>query len=121
ERFRFYSGAEDQLPDPDLEALPHNGVGNTPYYRGTAYLVFPNDDLTDTQGRIPTYEVEGVVSATFIPSGASVVTDTGFYTGTATSLSAGTGSPWTIHVALDGSGALSPDGIFAAAGRTGAP
>ena len=64
ERFRFYSGAEDQLPDPDLEALPHNGVGNTPYYRGTAYLVFPNDDLTDTQGRIPTYEVEGVAKAT---------------------------------------------------------
>lgn len=58
ERFRFYTGAEDQLPDPDLEAI--HGVGNTPYYRGTAYLVFPNDDLTDTQGRIPTYEVEGV-------------------------------------------------------------
>lgn len=58
DRFRFYTGAEDQLPDPDLEAL--NGVGNTPYYRGTAYLVFPNDDLTDNQGRIPTYEVEGV-------------------------------------------------------------
>lgn len=60
ERFRFYTGSETQVADPDLEALPHNGVGNTPYYRGTAYLVFPNDDLTDTQGRIPTYEVEGV-------------------------------------------------------------
>lgn len=57
-RFRFYPGSEAQLPDPDLEALPRNGVGNTPTYRGTAYLVFPRDDLTDSRGQIPTYEVE---------------------------------------------------------------
>lgn len=61
QRFTFYAGTEDQMPDPDLEALPHNGVGNTPAYRGTSYLVFPRYDLTDQQARIPTFEVEAVV------------------------------------------------------------
>jgi hypothetical protein len=66
-RFRFYSGAQDQLPDPDLEALPGNGVGNTAYYRGTSYLVFPNFDVTDLAGRIPTIEVEAVKTGTEVP------------------------------------------------------
>jgi hypothetical protein len=66
--FRFYSGAEDQLPDPDLEALPHNGVGNTPHYRGTSYIVWPNADLTDRVGRIPTIEVEGTRGSVTGPS-----------------------------------------------------
>lgn len=56
EKFRFYTGAEDQLPDPALEAL--HGVGNTPYYRGTAYMVFPQYDLTDFGETVPTYRVE---------------------------------------------------------------
>jgi hypothetical protein len=58
QRMRVYLGTDDQLPDPDLEAFPLNGVGNTPAYRGTAYFVMVNDDLTDFGGRIPTYEVE---------------------------------------------------------------
>lgn len=56
QKFRFYDGAEDQLPDPDLEAI--HGVGNAPYYRGTAYVVFPNFDLTDYREAIPTYRWE---------------------------------------------------------------
>src|SRR5690606_3714000 len=120
ERFRFYTGAEDQLPDPGLEAI--HGVGNTPYYRGTAYLVFPNDDLTDTQGRIPTYEVEGVTSASFLPTGVSVLTDTAAcYFGAAQSLTLGAGGPWQVDFALDYSGSLSRDGIYCAAGRGTAP
>lgn len=59
-RMRFYDGGEAQLPDPDLEAMPHNGVGNTPAYRGTSYFVIIRDDLTDRRGSIPTYEVEVV-------------------------------------------------------------
>ena len=62
-KFRFYDGSEDQLPDPALEAL--HGVGEAPYYRGTAYLVFPNFDLTDTGERVPTFRVEVAASATF--------------------------------------------------------
>lgn len=55
-RFRFYDGNETQLPDPALEAL--HGIGNTPYYRGTAYMVFPQYDLTDFGETVPTYRVE---------------------------------------------------------------
>lgn len=64
QKFRFYDGAEDQLPDPALESI--HGVGNAPYYRGTAYVVFPNFDLTDYREAIPTYrwEVAKSVSTT---------------------------------------------------------
>lgn len=63
-KFRFYDGADDQLPDPALEAL--HGTGNAPYYRGTAYLVFPQYDLTDFGETVPPYRVEvaTVVEAT---------------------------------------------------------
>lgn len=55
-KFRFYDGSDDQLPDPALEAL--YGTGNAPYYRGTAYLVFPQYDLTDFGETVPPYRVE---------------------------------------------------------------
>ena len=35
---RLHVGSEDQTPDPFIEA--HLGAGNTPAYRGTAYIVF---------------------------------------------------------------------------------
>lgn len=60
ERFRFYDGSETQLPDPALEAL--HGAGNAPYYRGTAYMVFPQYDLTDFGETVPTYRVEVAAS-----------------------------------------------------------
>ena len=44
--FRFYDGAEDQLPDPAIEAI-YTDPTDAPYYRGTAYMVFPQRDLTD--------------------------------------------------------------------------
>ncbi|MFT6104116.1 MAG: hypothetical protein ACJA1E_000531, partial [Paracoccaceae bacterium] len=34
---RVYSGAQDQLPDPKIEAV--EGTGNAPAYRGVAYVV----------------------------------------------------------------------------------
>lgn len=56
QKFRLYLGGEDQLPDPDLEVI--KGAGNVSAYRGTAYIVFPNFDLTDYRERIPTYRFE---------------------------------------------------------------
>jgi len=53
---RIYYGGEDQLPDPDLEAVW--GVGDTPYFRGLAYIVWVNKDLTDIGGAIPEYRFE---------------------------------------------------------------
>lgn len=56
QKFRFYDGSETQLPDPDLETI--HGVAEAPYYRGTAYVVFPNFDLTDYREAIPVYRWE---------------------------------------------------------------
>lgn len=53
-RVRFYTGDEAQLPDPTFESIV--GSGNQPAYRGTAYMVVTNDNLTKTGGRIPNYE-----------------------------------------------------------------
>ncbi|MGH8083879.1 MAG: phage tail protein [Lysobacter sp.] len=59
-RARFYLGTEDQLPDAALEAI--HGVGNTPYYRGTAYIVVEDDDVTDTRGACAQYQFEVVAA-----------------------------------------------------------
>src|SRR5690606_24027871 len=55
-RFTLYLGDEDQLPDSHLEA--YMGVGNVNAYRGTAYIVFPDFDLTDYGDRIPSFRYE---------------------------------------------------------------
>lgn len=52
----LYLGTETQNPDPELET--ETGVGTTPSYRGLAYIVFNNYDLTDFLGAIPTYHFE---------------------------------------------------------------
>lgn len=45
---RFYGGSHGQMPDPDLEAI--YGVGNTPAFRGRAYMVLSREDVTDQRG-----------------------------------------------------------------------
>lgn len=54
--FVFYSGSEDQLPDPTIEAA--KGVGEVPAYRGTAYVVFTDLPLADYGNRIPNFSFE---------------------------------------------------------------
>lgn len=71
ERFTLYLGDEDQLPDPDLEA--YKGAGNVNAYRGTAYIVFPNFDLTDRRESIPDFRFEVVSSAVFHPPVAALI------------------------------------------------
>lgn len=56
EGIRIYTGEESQLPDPDLEA--HWGVGDTPAFRGLAYVVWVGKDLTDFGGAIPQFRFE---------------------------------------------------------------
>lgn len=63
EMFRLYLGTDDQLPDSELEAI--HGVGNTPAFRGTAYIVFPNRNLTTRGGSVPNYRFEVSNSGTF--------------------------------------------------------
>lgn len=56
--FRLYLGGWDQMPSPDLQAIW--GMQNVPAYRGTAYMVALNEDLTDQGAAVPQwlFEVE---------------------------------------------------------------
>lgn len=56
--FRLYLGGWSQMPDPTLQSIW--GAGNVPAYRGTAYIVAINEDLTDQGGMVPQwlFEVE---------------------------------------------------------------
>lgn len=110
-RFRFYDGSETQLPDPDLEALPRNGVGNTPAYRGTSYFVMVRDDLTDSRGQIPTYEVEVVKAGAVASSPVALVTNRNFYSGAPGDLQLADLIGWQTGTISVG---VSPSGLYAA-------
>lgn len=73
EKVTFYFGAEDQNPDPTLEAI--TGVGNTPSYRGICYAVFRDFNRSEFGDAIPTFE--WVV----VSEGTSVITPTDFEPG----------------------------------------
>jgi hypothetical protein len=73
EKARLFLGTYDQLASPDLEAI--HGAGTTPSYRGTAYHVMADEDLTDMRGAIPQwiYEIASACSyerQVFTSSGA---------------------------------------------------
>jgi hypothetical protein len=53
---RLHVGSEDQAPDPFIEA--HLGAGNTPAYRGTAYIVFERLALEPFGNRLPQLSFE---------------------------------------------------------------
>lgn len=56
--FRLYLGAWSQMPDPTLQSIW--GAGSVPAYRGTAYMVAIDEDLTELGGSVPQwlFEVE---------------------------------------------------------------
>ncbi|MCV6576262.1 MAG: glycoside hydrolase/phage tail family protein [Cohaesibacter sp.] len=55
--FRFYHGADDQIPDSLIESV--EGAGNVPAYRGLSYIVFERMELSKFGNRIPqlTFEI----------------------------------------------------------------
>lgn len=53
---RLYLGGWSQTVDPTLESIW--GAGTVPAYRGTAYIVVIDDDLTDMGGAVPQYQFE---------------------------------------------------------------
>ncbi len=53
---RVYKGSEDQLPDPKIEAV--NGAGKAPAYRGIAYVVLEDLDVTRFGNRVPLFNFE---------------------------------------------------------------
>ncbi|WP_370241330.1 baseplate multidomain protein megatron [Pararhodobacter marinus] len=58
---RVYTGTDDQLPDPKIEAV--EGLGNAPAYRGTAYVVIEDLDLGPFGNRLPNFVFEVVRGA----------------------------------------------------------
>ncbi len=115
-RFKLYLGGEDQLPSPDLEAFL--GAGNAPTYRGRAYIVFPNNDLTDRRESIPVYrfEVASVVSESFTPS---LIADDKVLTGAGDNLQETRSVGWTGISARSLS--ISRDGRYVAGGKAVSP
>lgn len=61
----LYFGGEDQLPDPTLQMI--FGVDEVPAHRGSVYMVFIEEDLTDRRGSIPQYRFEVAGVAEIIP------------------------------------------------------
>jgi len=55
---RVYPGSEHQAADPKIAAV--EGAGNAPTYRGTAYVVFEDLDLTPFGNRVPQFTFEVV-------------------------------------------------------------
>ena len=53
---RIYPGSETQLPDPKIEAV--EGAGQAPAYRGIAYVVIENLDLSAYGNRVPQFSFE---------------------------------------------------------------
>ena len=55
ETYRLYTGSWGQMPDSVLQSQQEMDI---PAYRGTAYLVANNEDLTDFGGAIPQWQFE---------------------------------------------------------------
>ncbi|SEQ64169.1 baseplate multidomain protein megatron [Thalassovita taeanensis] len=53
---RVYPGSRTQLPDPKIEAV--EGAGQVPAYRGTAYAVLEDLDLSQFGNRVPQFTFE---------------------------------------------------------------
>lgn len=53
---QVYKGTRDQVPDPKIEAV--EGAGNVPAYRGTAYVVIEDLDISQFGNRVPQFSFE---------------------------------------------------------------
>jgi hypothetical protein len=85
---RVYTGSESQLPDPRIEAV--EGAGRAPAFRGIAYVVIEDLDLTPFGNRVPQFSFEvvrraqpgGQMDATEVPDlvrGVALIPGTGEY------------------------------------------
>ena len=59
--FKFYTGSEDQLPDPTLQAI--HGIENTPAYLGEAFVMFYRFNLSNYGNRIPNFRIITITDA----------------------------------------------------------
>ncbi|GLQ34062.1 phage host specificity protein [Amylibacter marinus] len=71
--YTVYTGSADQQPDPTISA--HEGIENTPAFRGTAYIVFDEMQLEQFGNRIPQLNFEVFRRAEPLDVDAEVATD----------------------------------------------
>jgi hypothetical protein len=71
--FTLYTGTEEQLPDPTIEA--DKGAGNVPAHRGYAYVVFTDVPLAEFGNRLPNLSFEVVKSLGEETGGGLVVSE----------------------------------------------
>ncbi|QYK39929.1 MAG: glycoside hydrolase/phage tail family protein [Paracoccaceae bacterium] len=69
---RVYRGGEDQLPDPKIAAV--EGTTEAPAYRGVAYVVIEDLELSDYGNRVPQFSFE-VIRPAQPEGGAGVLAD----------------------------------------------
>ena len=94
--YELYTGTEDQLPSPTIEA--DKGAGNVPAFRGQAYIVFKDLSLTKFGNRVPNFHFEVVGSGSLSISAQHVVTTTGnFGWWTRMALDTETGYIWVTN------------------------
>ena len=73
ESLTIYTGTDDQEPDSLMEAAL--GAGNVPAYRGVAYVVLENFDVTKTAGRLPNFTFEVVTNGHYYGESDLIVVD----------------------------------------------
>lgn len=106
---RIYTGDDNQLPDPAIEAI--EGTGNVPAYRGTAYAVIENLALEPFGNRIPQFsfevsrpeqldEDEAELALTYAIKSVAIIPGTGEYSLATTPVhyTSGPGSRWSANV-----------------------
>ncbi len=84
-QMRVYTGSNDQLPDPKMEAV--EGQGMVPAYRGTAYVVFEDLALGRFGNRVPQLSFEvlraadapGMLTLSEALRGVALIPGTGEY------------------------------------------
>lgn len=129
---RVYPGDREQLPDPKIEAV--EGAGNVPAYRGTAYVVLEDLDLTAYGNRVPqlTFEVvrpeqvdaTAQISAQALTGGKTEAADAGQdlnHIVRAVSMIPGTGEYALATTPVnfdDGLGTITPTNVHTASGLT---
>lgn len=112
--YRLYPGSSDQLPDSLIES--HEGTGNTPAFRDTAYIVFEHLLLTPHGNRLPqlsfeiyrsierfAQQIQGVVvipgSGEFVYSPSAVTLTSGYASSTTENVHTRQGgTDWTVSI-----------------------
>lgn len=81
---QVYTGSDDQMPDPTMEAV--EGAGQVPAYRGTAYVVFQDLQLSRFGNRVPQFsfevtrpELQDEADVPLVIKGVAMIPGTGEY------------------------------------------